>query len=128
MGRQQDIARNDAVKEYGIKFRPYLPTEEWPDSLQNLGTSVHKLVKQTYDEWREDVHLDNNRPWRTEIRSRADFLSQLALQTKEDGRGGGASESYWRWKLEPEVFKRFELEVNWCAISHNQSCTPQALD
>lgn len=93
MGRQYDIARNEVVKEYGIKFHPRLATEKWPKSLQNLGLSVQKLLNQTYDEWREDIYLDKNRPWRTEIQARAKNLHQLGLQAREDCREIGETDS-----------------------------------
>lgn len=117
MGRQSDIDRNEVVKEYGIKFRPYLAKSQWPISLQNLISSVQKLVNQSYDGWREDLHCDKNRPWRTEIQARAENLSQLALQSKRDCRE--LNEEDWRMRLEPEVFKRFDREVNWYVRPHS---------
>ncbi|KAK2590949.1 hypothetical protein QQS21_011368 [Conoideocrella luteorostrata] len=109
MSRQQDIARNKLVKDYGIGFVPYKSKEEWPNSLQSIVANVQKLMKQTYNEWREDLHLDKNRPWRTEIRERAEIISQLGLQANGDC---AEMTRDWRMRFEPEVFKRFDREVN----------------
>ena len=98
------------AREYNIFFRDPKPTTEWPSRYNELFGNVHKLGQADIRSYEDTVISESwARPWRSSMSLRARRLAKVSGRLAKTA----ANEATWRSHLEPEVFARFNAEVQW---------------
>jgi hypothetical protein len=113
-------ARQRVIEGRGIRFRPYPEPEKWPRKHETLFRHINTLGSTSFDAWNEEICARwREMPWKIDTRERAKLLCQQAQRCCDENE----NERGWRSKLEPIVFRRLEIEVNWLVEIHCLVCS-----
>ena len=95
------------LKRYRIVFKP--PTDQWPPKYGKTFQEIRKIRDQRFDNFGTDNTMSSEQPWRTQIKSRAQWLAGRSARLLKQDR----NEEGWRLALENDVLHRFRVEVAW---------------
>jgi hypothetical protein len=109
----EDNEAHDFARLYnkqGISFKQKGSIMIWPDWCSNYFNHIQELGTFKHDSYANTNRpKDLNEPWRRATKRRAQILVDRVNECKE----GVVGEATWRFRLEPLVFQRFEIEVAW---------------
>jgi hypothetical protein len=91
---------------------PFAFPEHWPASRGGIVEDIRTLGRMSYDEYQARIKGDHDtvlRPWRAQLRRRAEQVAALAQTCRAER----DNEAEWRGTLEAKVLARFEVEVAW---------------
>jgi hypothetical protein len=102
--------RQRVIDDLGIRFRPDVDPEKWPESHRTTFGHIQTLGQTLYKTWMTEVCANwQDAPWKTDTRERAHKLHLRA----RDCRDRRVKEREWRSHLEPSIFQRLEDDVSW---------------
>jgi hypothetical protein len=102
---------NDLFEKYRILFRP--PASDESELPTHHARSFQKILDLGSIRFQRYPHDDDwSEFWRAETKGRAQYLVDTASKLARKN----ASEMQWRLELEKIVYKRFELEIDWCVM------------
>lgn len=110
------------IKKHKIRFDapinfPFTPPEQWPANRGSIVKDIQGLGQTPYHQYQESIGHDTfHRPWREQLRRRADCIAEEAERCLWERR----NEAEWRARMEEKVLARLSVEVAW-------SVTPVAI-
>ena len=103
------------IKKHKIHFDspvnfPFTRPEQWPASRGSIVKDVQGLGQTPYLGYQESIGHDAfHRPWREQLRRRAERLAEEAERCLSERR----NEAEWRARIEEKVLARLSIEVAW---------------
>ena len=103
------------IKKHKIHFDspvnfPFTRPEQWPTNRVSIVEVVQGLGQTPYLGYQESIGHDTfHRPWREQMRRRADRLAEEAERCLSERR----NEAEWRARIEEKVLARLSIEVAW---------------
>lgn len=84
----------------------------WPGNCEAIFKHIRQLGRTEFEQYRDAVNADFLRqPWREQVQRRAKRVTEITKLCLE----GRKNEAGWRLALEPEIMRRFTVEVAWYA-------------
>jgi hypothetical protein len=96
------------ARRLNIAFRS-LDHKHWPAAHVNTFKEIQGIATQRFDNFNVDSIDTTERPWKRQIKHRAELLAMRARNLL----GQRRNEAGWRFAMENGVLHRFHVEVSW---------------
>lgn len=98
------------MKKYRIVWLGIIDEADWPDGHRDTFRHIKQRGHLTFDTYSEDSDVGLlDEPWRAQTRDRAIRITKKAKRCLDADK----NEAGWRFDIEHEVLRRFEIEVAW---------------